>query len=281
MTSLGVEGAAAHAPAADGPERSQATRSLRVLLAEDNSVNQKLAVRLLEKRGHLVTVAGNGREALTALHRDRFDAVLMDVQMPEMDGFAATAAIRAREQQTGEHVPVIAMTAHAMRGDREHCLAAGMDGYVTKPLRPEDLFAALEGLAAGGTAAAVADEPAPPPSAEAFDTAVALKRAGGDNELLRELAGLCLDECPKLMAEIRKAVDGKDAARLLTAAHTFKGTVATFAADEAAAAALRLEEMGRAGRWDGVDDALAALEAAVGRLGPALDELRGGSRPAA
>jgi HPt (histidine-containing phosphotransfer) domain-containing protein len=151
-----------------------------------------------------------------------------------------------------------------------------MDGYVTKPLRPEDLFATLEGLASGGGEVAVADEPVPPPRAEAFDKAAALKRAGGDDDLLRELAGLCLDECPTLMAEIREAVARKDAARLRSVAHTLKGSVATFTADETAAAALRLEEMGRAGRWDGVDDALAALEAAVGRLRPALDAVRAG-----
>lgn len=197
----------------------------------------------------------------------------MDVQMPEMDGFAATAAIRERERHTGGHLPVIAMTAHAMKGDRELCLSKGMDGYVTKPLRPEDLFAALEGLADVGPASRAGPDL---PPAQPFDLSAALKRAGGDDELLRELAGLCLDECPKLLAEIREAVGGKDAARLRTAAHTLKGSVATFAADEAAAAALRLEEMGRAGRWDGVGDALAGLEAALDRLRPALDAVRAG-----
>jgi CheY-like chemotaxis protein len=116
-----------------------------VLLAEDNTINQKLAVRLLEKRGHSVVVAGNGREALTALERESYDVVLMDVQMPEMDGFEATAAIRAREKESGRRLPIIAMTAYAMKGDRERCLAAGMDGYVSKPLQPRELFEAVEG----------------------------------------------------------------------------------------------------------------------------------------
>jgi two-component system sensor histidine kinase/response regulator len=114
-------------------------RQLRILLAEDNAVNQKLAVRLLEKRGHTVTVAANGKEALDALQNHTFDLVLMDVQMPEMDGFEATAAIRELEKKSGEHLLVIAMTAHAMVGDRERCLAAGMDDYMTKPIRPEEL----------------------------------------------------------------------------------------------------------------------------------------------
>jgi signal transduction histidine kinase/CheY-like chemotaxis protein len=117
---------------------------LRILLAEDNAVNQRLAVRLLEKRGHHVVVAGNGREALEALGKESFDLVLMDVQMPEMDGMEATAAIREREKGSGFHQPIIALTAHAMKGDREKCLAAGMDGYLTKPIRPPELDEILE-----------------------------------------------------------------------------------------------------------------------------------------
>jgi PAS domain S-box-containing protein len=124
-------------------------RSLRVLLAEDNLVNQRLAVRLLEKRGHRVTVAGTGREALQALDKDKFDLVLMDVQMPEMDGLEATAAIREKEKATGAHQAVVALTAHAMKGDREKCIAGGMDGYLTKPIRPQELDQLLEGYIAG------------------------------------------------------------------------------------------------------------------------------------
>jgi two-component system, sensor histidine kinase and response regulator len=123
-------------------------RPLHILLAEDNAVNQKLAVRLLEKRGHTVTVAGTGRAALGALAQQSFDLVLMDVQMPEMDGLEATAAIRAHEQTTHTHIPILAMTAYAMKGDRERCLAAGMDGYVTKPLQVTELFTAIESVLA-------------------------------------------------------------------------------------------------------------------------------------
>jgi len=118
--------------------------SLRVLIAEDNLVNQRLAMRLLEKRGHQVTIAGNGREAVAAAEQDTFDLVLMDLQMPEMDGFEATAALRKREKETGIHLPIIALTAHALKGDRERCLEAGMDGYLSKPIRPQELDAALE-----------------------------------------------------------------------------------------------------------------------------------------
>ncbi|MBC8873876.1 MAG: response regulator, partial [Planctomycetes bacterium] len=126
--------------------------ALRVLMAEDSLVNQKLAIGILERRGHTVVVANDGREALAALTTQRFDIVLMDVQMPQLDGIEATAAIRAMEKETGTHLPIVAMTAHAMKGDRERCLAAGMDAYVAKPVRARELLQAIGVVlaAAGG-----------------------------------------------------------------------------------------------------------------------------------
>jgi two-component system, sensor histidine kinase and response regulator len=118
--------------------------ALRVLLAEDNVVNQRLAVMILNKRGYDVVVAVNGKEAVAAVEQEAFDVILMDVQMPEMDGFEATASIRKKEKDTGGHIPIIAMTAHAMKGDRERCLAAGMDGYLSKPIRPDSLVATID-----------------------------------------------------------------------------------------------------------------------------------------
>ena len=112
----------------------------RVLLAEDNPVNQRVAQRVLEKGGHQVVIAANGKDALEAIAKEAFDLVLMDVQMPEMDGLEATAAVRAREREAGTHIPIIAMTAHAMRGDRERCLSAGMDDYLSKPIHAEQLL---------------------------------------------------------------------------------------------------------------------------------------------
>jgi CheY-like chemotaxis protein len=124
----------------------EARQHQRILLAEDNVVNQVLASRLLEKHGHSVVVVNNGRSALEALDKEKFDLVLMDVSMPEMDGLETVAAIRAREEATGFHLPIIAMTAHAMKGDRERCLEAGMDAYISKPIQPRELFEAIKSM---------------------------------------------------------------------------------------------------------------------------------------
>jgi CheY-like chemotaxis protein len=270
MTALGPR---ARVEEHDGAASAAAAqRALRLLLAEDNPVNQKLAVTLLEKRGHRVVVAGSGRAALDALENEPFDAVLMDVQMPGMDGLETTAAIRARERATSRHVPVIAMTAHAMKGDRERCLAAGMDGYVTKLIRPRELFDAL--------AALVPPAPAAPPGGEGLlDREAALERAGGDAELLGELADLFLAECPKLMAEVHQAVRAGDASRLRRSAHALKGSVSNFGAAEATAAAQHLEQMGRRQDLSGAEEAWAALQQAMRRLEPALAGLRPAPRP--
>jgi CheY-like chemotaxis protein len=119
---------------------------LRVLLAEDNAINQRLAVRLLEKRGYLVHVSGTGKEAVQELEREAYDLVLMDIQMPEMNGFEATLAIREKEKHTGGHIPIIAMTANALKGDEDDCLAAGMDGYISKPIRTQEMFNTIESV---------------------------------------------------------------------------------------------------------------------------------------
>jgi CheY-like chemotaxis protein len=149
-----------------------AESSLNILVAEDNPVNQKLAVRMLEKRGHKITLARNGREAVQALEAAAYDLVLMDIQMPEMDGFAATAAIREREHGTGKHQPIVAMTAHAMKGDDQRCLYAGMDGYLAKPIRGEEIYAMLDGFA--GSLA-----PMKPPACDPDGApAIALKSGG-------------------------------------------------------------------------------------------------------
>jgi signal transduction histidine kinase/DNA-binding response OmpR family regulator len=249
-------------------------RPLRLLLAEDNAVNQKLAVTLLEKWGHIVVKANNGREAVAAHQRQPFDVVLMDVQMPEMDGFEATAAIRAWENRTALHTPIVAMTAHAMKGDREHCIEKGMDGYVSKPLQPQALFDVLQVLAP-----AAATEPRPavgePAEREApmeqasgigFDEATALDRVGGDRDLLNELIGAYRTESPKWLSDISRAIPLGDAAALRLAVHTLKGALSIFGAADAVNAAQRLEQMAVAGNlahaaddWAALNDSLASL----------------------
>jgi two-component system, sensor histidine kinase and response regulator len=248
-----------HPPAAPRPQYR-----LRVLLAEDNPVNQKLAVTLLQKQGHVVRVAGDGHEALAALEREAFDVVLMDVQMPGMDGLEATRRIREREG-SGPHIPIIAMTAYAMKGDCERCLAAGMDGYLTKPVHAADLLRAVEAIvpAASGLNGAPAGE-------KDVDWPAELAGVEDDRELVRELAAVFLGEYPKWLAELHSALADGDAPRVHLTAHTLKGSLTIFAAKDAAEAALRLETLGRAGELASAGEALAALVEAVERLRPVL-----------
>ncbi len=277
MTALGArETEEQAAPPASAVPRP-AGGGLRILLAEDNAVNQKLATRILEKQGHLAVVVNNGREALDALAREPFDVVLMDVQMPEMGGFEATMAIRERERRGGGHVPIIAMTAHAMKGDRERCLEAGMDGYVSKPIRAQELYDAI--------AAVLPMKPLPPPPTEEAAAAPevlnmneALEAVAGDRDLLSELARLFLDELPRQRSGLREAVARADASQLRNVAHALKGAVSNFAAHAAAGAALRLEMLGREGKTTGAAEAFAELERELERLIPVLQRVANGDK---
>ncbi|MDA1052562.1 MAG: response regulator [Planctomycetota bacterium] len=239
---------------------------LRVLLAEDSLFNQRLAIGVLERHGHQIVVANNGHEAIAAVQSSRFDVVLMDVQMPEMDGLEATAAIRQWESEVGGHIPIIAMTAHAMKGDRELCLESGMDGYVPKPVRAKELFAALRSLLPDSRAPnAPVDENTAQPSV-AFDLTELLANVGGNHQLLLEMIGIFLDECPKQTAAMRHAIDNHDAAKLRLAAHTLKGSLRHFGAEHPAALAEALEEMGKRDELDGADPTCAELEPEVQSL---------------
>ncbi len=256
-----------------------AERPLRILLAEDNDINQVMAINLLQKWGHQVTIANNGREALDRLAPGRFDVVLMDVQMPEMDGFKATAAVRAREA-AGEvftacgRLPIIAMTAHAMKGDRERCLAAGMDGYVSKPIRSDELFAALSAHDCRPAAPAV--NGAAPAAEPVLDKTALLDYVDGNEDLLRRIVGRFLEKCPEMLAGVRDAVARQDGPALEFGAHTLKGAVGNFFAKAAWNAALRLETLGHEGKLDAAEQAVAALEAELERLRPALAALGNG-----
>ena len=188
--------------AAPGVAAPSVPCSLRVLVAEDNEFNQDVVASLLKKRGHVPVLVGNGDAALAAWEREPFDLILMDVQMPEMDGFAATQAIRAKEKAKGGHVPIIALTAHAMKGDRERCLAAGMDAYVSKPIRAAELFEAIGRLlSADVKGAKERPDPEGRPGA-VLDLDTALGVVDGDRDLLREMAQWFLNQCPKLLGEI-------------------------------------------------------------------------------
>ena len=234
-------------------------RRLHVLLAEDNAVNQRLAASLLERRGHKVTIAANGREAVAAVAAQAFDVVLMDVQMPEMGGFEATTAIRALEaDRHAPRMPIIAMTAHAMKGDRERCLAAGMDEYLTKPLDPRQLCALVEQMANGSGAA-----PRVEPAAIPLEV---LARVGGDRELLAEISRLFVDDAPVHLQKIRQALDASDGEALRRAAHGLKGAAANFDADAVVSAARELEEIGRTGHFNSAEALWQSLTSETDRL---------------
>ncbi|HUJ28126.1 MAG TPA: response regulator [Myxococcales bacterium] len=227
------------------PLPAPADRRLNVLLAEDNLVNQQVASRLLTRRGHAVTIAGDGREAVAAAARCGFDLILMDVQMPEMGGFEATAAIRAQEGT--RRTPIIGLTAHAMPGDRERCLEAGMDGYVTKPIHPPTLF--------GEIAAVVGAAPA-------LDRRV-IERFDGDLSLMRDALGTLVKTAPADVALIRDAVRAQDAAAVFRAAHRLKGAALNFGDSPLATLAAELERMGRQCDLEGAGAAAARLDAAL------------------
>jgi PAS domain S-box-containing protein len=271
MTALGPRLSAAQETAVAAAPAASGGRRLKLLLAEDNAVNQKLAVRLLERAGHTVVVAEDGRQALAALAEQTFDAILMDVQMPEMDGLEATAVIRYQERGTGRHVPIIAMTAHAMKGDRERCLEAGMDGYLAKPLQIEALLAVLKEIGLSQPAEAAASA-ASAPSNSGFDPQQAVKHVQGDLPLLKELASLFLEECAKLQQSIRQAIEEHDAVKLQRAAHTLKGAAAAITATDVQAAAQRVESAAVQPDWPTIEENWSELEQAIERLRPALND---------
>jgi CheY-like chemotaxis protein/HPt (histidine-containing phosphotransfer) domain-containing protein len=241
------------ARALEGPKG----RRLRVLVAEDNAVNQKVAAGLLERAGHRTVIVENGRQALAALESGSFDLVLMDVQMPELDGLETTAAIRERERGTGRRIPIVAVTAHAMKGDAERCLAAGMDAYLAKPLQPSELVATIARLTPGST----------------LDEARLLERVGGDRRALSDIARIFLADAPQRLAEIRRAVGAADARALRAAAHALKGAAANFSAAGVTDAALELQQIGDSGEMSEAAAALDRLEGELATLRRALAAL--------
>jgi CheY-like chemotaxis protein/HPt (histidine-containing phosphotransfer) domain-containing protein len=273
LRALASDAAAGRAGARGGPApRRESDGPLHVLVAEDNATNQKLVGALLDQRGCLVTMVANGREAVEKAREQRFDLILMDVQMPEMGGLEAAAAIRRDEAAAGTHTPIVALTAHAMAGDRERCLAAGMDAYLAKPLRPDELLAMIDGFfpAAAAESAARTDvarsyvgrsdaaraskvrNPAVPPG-RPVDAATLLASFGGNGKLLAEVIDVFLEDAPRQLAALKGAVAGGDAAALAASAHAMKGAIGLFSSGAAYEGAMRLLHAARAGDLSGAN----------------------------
>jgi CheY-like chemotaxis protein len=276
-------------PSCTKKTNSEPIQQLNILLAEDNVVNQRVAMSILEKRGHFVQPVSNGKEVLDALSCERFDLVLMDVQMPEMDGLEATAAIRRSELETGRHIPIIAMTAHAMKGDRERCLEVGMDDYLSKPVERTALDAVLKHWGSLAKQNHTSTESVPPAEStnlitpskadsmsisdssssvetEIFDLTGLRSRVEDDLDLLAEMIDLYLSSSPLLMAKIESAVAARDAQNINREAHTLKGVLKNMCAATCAEAAFQLETIGKSGDVERADEPLAILRNEFQRL---------------
>jgi two-component system sensor histidine kinase/response regulator len=264
-------------------EDQAAVRPLQVLLAEDNPVNQMSATTMLQKLGHTVVVVNNGRQAIEKINEQPFDIVFMDVQMPEMDGPTATGEIRKSEQATGQHIPIVAMTAHAMKGDKEKCLEAGMDDYVSKPIRRRDLAdviarVAERFLSAGQTI----DEPVAGSAIEEeeegkdiLDEAALLEECDNDKELLRRMVEIFDRDCKERLPKVRKAIQTGNTDVVRNEAHTLKGGIGTFYADVAYQTAYTLERMGTEGNLKDAESAFRTLERQLQSLRQKLGDLIG------
>ena len=248
---------------------------LRILLVEDNAVNQLVALRLLEKYGHTVGVAANGKKALEELEKESYDLILMDVQMPEMNGWEATQAIREKEKSTGGHIPIVAMTAHAMKGDEERCLASGMDAYLTKPIRTQELLAVLDGI---GSQKAGPRIPLDPPSkkstTDAIDLEATLERLDGDRSLFQELTQVFKDDCPRIVERMRRAIVVHDAKSLEGCAHTLKGSSANLGALAVSQAAGEIERLARTGSVESTSVEFRVLQEELERAFSELESIQ-------
>ncbi|MDY6986797.1 MAG: response regulator [Thermodesulfobacteriota bacterium] len=221
--------------------------ALKILVAEDNIVNQKLTLRILEKQGHRVVLAGNGKEAIAALEKETFDVVLMDIQMPEMDGFQATAQIRSPRSAVRNHdIPIVALTAHAMKGDRDRCLEAGMDDYVAKPIKPEKLFQAIERqVSALRRKEKKGGDRASGHRGYVFNWESLLERFDREETLCHELLGIFLEDIPSQLRKLKQAVEDQDASLVEQCAHAIKGASANIGADALKGAAHEMERAGK------------------------------------
>jgi CheY-like chemotaxis protein len=242
-----------------------------VLVAEDNATNQKLVSAMLEQQGHAVTLVGNGTLALERASQEPFDVILMDVQMPEMSGIEATAAIRKREEGTGRHLPIVALTARAMAGDREQCLAAGMDAYVAKPVKAAELFSAIDAVIAG-TPPVLREASSSETTGRSVDVSALLSGFGGRSDLAAEVIDVFLADAPAILTRLRHAAAAADASELAAAAHAIKGSAGFFSQGEAYERARALEMRARSGDASNATAACEEIDASISRL---VTELRG------
>jgi CheY-like chemotaxis protein/nitrogen-specific signal transduction histidine kinase/HPt (histidine-containing phosphotransfer) domain-containing protein len=253
----------------EGTEPESTRVPLQVLLAEDNSVNQLLVVRILEKQGCSIELADNGKEALAIYDRQRFDMIIMDSQMPVMDGFECTAAIREREKKTGQHTPILALTAHSTEADRERCLAAGMDAYISKPILSMELLSSVDSLMAKSRKAPSVAGPSEGRASEINVDAV-LAKLEGDRELLGEVAGLFANDGPKLLRDIEQAIASGDRPLLRRSAHTLKGSLDLFGLSAAVKLAYTLEQAASNGDQVDLIDVAGRLRTEIDRMVPQL-----------
>ncbi|MGH9746716.1 MAG: response regulator [Candidatus Acidiferrales bacterium] len=295
----GASAAAAKNPTTPNrPRMEKPAKRLRVLIAEDTDENRELVSELLKKRGHSVAGVANGREALDALEKDSYDVVLMDEQMPVMDGLEATRAIRQKEQSSGKHQVIVALTGNVAEEDKQQRIEAGMDGFVPKPFEMQALFETIEFLGNFGNqvipaSPAAARQPAPEratranasqvePAAPAENVTTHLRRmTGGNAKLIQKLAKSFLADAPKRLAGIRSAIAAKNPAKLDAAAHLLKGSIGIFGEHNAFDAARNLETMGRGRNLSGADAEFRALEAAVSQLRADLLAMNSRKKPRA
>ncbi|HYM00460.1 MAG TPA: response regulator, partial [Blastocatellia bacterium] len=257
----------------------ESIKRLRVLLADDNDVNRRLGLKMLEGRVRDVSLACNGRQAVELFQQGTFDLVLMDVQMPEINGLEAASMIRRIEQPSGGHVPIIAMTARAMKGDREECLAAGMDGYVSKPVRFEELLQEIQAIVPEPAAICSEDVSAtirPPENREdrrVLDAEELLRNVRGDMDFLKEIVEIFIGQYPEQLSELRLALAAGDAGHVAEIAHKIKGAIGSLRAISALDAVSRLETLGRAGDLTNAAEAATALETEIELLATELENI--------
>jgi CheY-like chemotaxis protein/HPt (histidine-containing phosphotransfer) domain-containing protein len=257
---------ATQAPPEILPAVKHVSRALRIIIAEDNPVNQAVAMGMLQKQGHTLTLAENGREAVRFYQRERPDLILMDVQMPELDGIGATREIRAAEEGSGHHTPIIAMTAYAMSGDSERCLLAGMDAYLSKPLTKDLLLATIESvLKDGGTVVASASIISP-----TFSRAILLDNLDGDTALLDRVTTLFKQNTPAYLDQMRHAITQRDGRALEKSAHALLSSLGIFGAHRARDIAMNLQVTGQLQNFEQAEESFTELENETDRIYAAM-----------